>query len=110
MMVVTYVKLRSGKWGVRVEGRDDGSLGAGAVVEVVTKAGVRKRERLGVMVWRAADDSVALFSLAREATETEHRGRRGGTRGTRTGCACGSVEEYSKPSDCWTCRHDADDL
>jgi hypothetical protein len=29
-------------------------------------------------------------------------------RGTRTGCSCGSVEEYSKPSDCWTCRHDAE--
>jgi hypothetical protein len=29
------------------------------------------------------------------------------TRGTWTGCRCGSVEEYSKPSDCWTCKHDA---
>lgn len=29
-------------------------------------------------------------------------------RGTRTGCSCGSVEEYSKSSDCWTCRHDAE--
>lgn len=29
-------------------------------------------------------------------------------RGTRTGCRCGSVNEFSKPSDCWTCRHDAD--
>lgn len=35
--------------------------------------------------------------------------RRGGQRrrGTWTGCRCGSVEEYSKPSDCWTCQHDA---
>lgn len=30
------------------------------------------------------------------------------SRGTRTGCSCGSVEEYSKASDCWTCRHDAE--
>jgi hypothetical protein len=28
--------------------------------------------------------------------------------GTWTGCSCGSVAEYSKPSDCWTCRHDAE--
>jgi len=29
-------------------------------------------------------------------------------RGTWTGCSCGSVAEYSRPSDCWTCRHDAE--
>lgn len=28
-------------------------------------------------------------------------------RGTWTGCFCGSVSEFSKPSDCWTCKHDA---
>lgn len=31
--------------------------------------------------------------------------RRGGT---RTGCQCGSVEEYTKESDCWNCKHDAE--
>ena len=37
------------------------------------------------------------------------RGRRyASTRGTLTGCSCGSVTEHSKPSDCWTCRHDAE--
>ena len=30
------------------------------------------------------------------------------SKGTRTGCRCGSVEEYSKSTDCWSCRHDAD--
>ena len=29
------------------------------------------------------------------------------TSATRTGCRCGSVEEFSKPTDCWTCRHDS---
>jgi hypothetical protein len=29
------------------------------------------------------------------------------TSATRTGCRCGSVEEYTKDSDCWTCRHDS---
>jgi hypothetical protein len=27
-------------------------------------------------------------------------------RGTWTGCQCGSVEEYERPNDCFTCRHD----
>lgn len=27
-------------------------------------------------------------------------------RGTPTGCSCGSVEEFPKASDCWTCKHD----
>jgi hypothetical protein len=34
--------------------------------------------------------------------------RRGAARqrGTWTGCSCGSVEEYEKPSDCASCQHD----
>jgi hypothetical protein len=35
--------------------------------------------------------------------------RTSGSRGTRTGCRCGSIEEYSKPSDCRQCRFDQDD-
>lgn len=31
---------------------------------------------------------------------------RSGGGGRRTGCSCGSVEGRSKPTDCWTCRHD----
>lgn len=29
-------------------------------------------------------------------------------RGTWTGCSCGSVEEYARPGDCYSCRHDRD--
>jgi hypothetical protein len=29
-------------------------------------------------------------------------------RGTWMGCSCGSVAEFTKSSDCWTCRHDAE--
>jgi hypothetical protein len=29
-------------------------------------------------------------------------------RGTWTGCSCGSVVEYSKNYDCWTCKQDVD--
>ena len=27
-------------------------------------------------------------------------------RGTWTGCSCGSVEEYERDGDCFSCRHD----
>lgn len=32
----------------------------------------------------------------------------GRSRGSWTGCSCGSVEEYSRDSDCRSCRHDAE--
>ena len=46
-------------------------------------------------------------ALVTEGAAASGQTRSGSPRGTRTGCQCGSVEEYSKPSDCWTCRHDA---
>lgn len=59
-------------------------------------------------VWMVPESQAAR---ARElvASAPKRSFRRGGQRrrGTWTGCRCGSVEEYSKPSDCWTCQHDA---
>lgn len=43
---------------------------------------------------------------ARGSSSTGAHGR--ATR-TRTGCSCGSVEEYSRDSDCQSCRFDQDD-
>jgi hypothetical protein len=47
--------------------------------------------------------STVSKSVARPAARTSSR-----RSGTWTGCSCGSVTEYSKSSDCWTCRHDAE--
>lgn len=38
----------------------------------------------------------------------QRRGSGRRARGTWTGCACGSVEEYARPGDCSSCRHDRD--
>lgn len=33
-------------------------------------------------------------------------GSSGYSRGRRTGCSCGSIEDQPRASDCWQCRHD----
>ena len=40
------------------------------------------------------------------ALATRPRSSASGRRGTWTGCQCGSVEEYERPGDCRSCRHD----
>ena len=49
-----------------------------------------------------ADEARALVSGAAPAKSTGKRR----SRGTWTGCSCGSVEEYSRDSDCASCEHD----
>lgn len=39
-----------------------------------------------------------------KATKVRSNNRR--SRGTWTGCSCGSVEEYEKASDCFSCKRD----
>lgn len=59
----------------------------------------------------AAGPSVAasrLVTSARAAGMSVRYASRPSCGGTRTGCSCGSVTEFSKNSDCWTCRHDAE--
>src|SRR3990167_1264964 len=33
-------------------------------------------------------------------------GSASGRFGRRTGCSCGSIEDYPRASDCWSCKHD----
>ena len=100
----TYTKLKDGSWGLHVEGS---SPGVGTHVTVTKKDGTVNQEIIARVLWTGTDKktgkTVHLCSIAQKPT-TQPRTRRGGT---RTGCSCGSVEEYSKDSDCWTCRHDA---
>jgi hypothetical protein len=49
-----------------------------------------------------ATGPASALSTARPARRSFAR------RGTWTGCSCGSVAEFTKPSDCWTCKHDAE--
>lgn len=50
-----------------------------------------------------ADEARALVGGAPGPKSSTGKRR---SRGTWTGCSCGSVEEYSRPSDCASCEHD----
>ena len=101
-IIASPMKLRDGSWGARVPSKD---AVEGQTIRIRTRAGkewdaviTRIQERKS---WdnethcatRGVDNAPAAAPAQRH-------------RGTRTGCACGSVDEYSKPSDCWNCRHD----
>lgn len=97
-MEATYTKLRSGEWGIRIAG----STTVGASVVVAKKSGERKTETVARIVWQG--EGVTLAAIA-PTSRVSSRSRR--SRGTWTGCHCGSVEDQPRESDCFTCRHDA---
>ncbi|MFH1572232.1 MAG: hypothetical protein ABIL09_29850 [Gemmatimonadota bacterium] len=100
----TWTKLRTGDWGVRVVLNGE-NIGDGDAITVTKRNGETKTAILGRRVWAGVDgtDRIAVFAVAKAGSAPPVN--RGG-RGTWTGCSCGSVDEYEKPSDCWTCRHD----
>lgn len=93
----TPAKLRSGDWGARVKGTP---VSAGDVVLITTKAGKSWSARVIAIVW--SDKGVTLC-----ATESLDRApARSQPRPQRTGCRCGSLEDYPRDSDCARCVHD----
>jgi hypothetical protein len=95
-MATTYTKLRDGSWGIRTTE----AVTAGQTVTVTKKGGETKQETVGRVLWTG--DGITLATVV----ETAARPGKGRSRGTWTGCSCGSVEEYERPGDCFTCRHD----
>ncbi len=53
----SYSKLKGGDWGVRLEG----SAQPGQIVNVMTKAGKVKPEKLGRMIWEGG--GVQLYAI-----------------------------------------------
>lgn len=103
-IAATPTKLRDGSWGARTQA----SVRAGDLVTITTRAGKSWDARVTRVVWSGDAGAIcATESLDRGRGRTSRSisGRRRG--GTRTGCSCGSVYEYTKSSDCWTCQHDA---
>lgn len=98
-MSTTYTKLRDGSWGLRIN--NNAHVVAGQTVTVTKKSGETKVEQVGRVLW--SGDGVTLATIL---TGSSVRGS--STKRTWTGCSCGSVEEYGKSSDCFSCRHDAD--
>lgn len=100
----TPTKLRNGDWGARVA---SSNVREGDIVRITTRGGKSWEAEVMKVIWRGegvsicATSSIATSSIA---SSTGHRAPRRSA--TRTGCPCGSVIEYSKPTDCWHCRHD----
>lgn len=102
-MNATYTKLRSGEWGIRVQG---GTVREGQTVTVRKQSGETKTETVKKVVF--AGNGIQLCAIGSGApapsrsrsSYTPRSGRR------RTGCACGSYEDEVNPGDCFTCRHD----
>ena len=119
---ISYSKLSDGTWGVRGPAA---MLIPGRVVTVEKRDGTKKdatvrgvlEVRGGVATATIEADYAGSRSRGEVATATIEtnrpsppalRRRNGLGLGRRTGCRCGSQEGGSKPSDCGTCKHDAD--
>lgn len=96
-ITATPAKLRNGTWGARVTD----PVKVGQTITVKTKAGKTWQAKVTKIVWGGSDAAlVATESLDRPAAKRPAR------RATPTGCACGSVYEYTKRTDCFACAHD----
>jgi hypothetical protein len=100
-MKATYTKLRSGEWGIRVEGNPK----IGQTLTVIKKSGESRNETIAKIVWSGG--GVSLCAITRADAGTAMRPNRP-SKGRWTGCACGSIEDQPRASDCWSCRHDSE--
>lgn len=108
----TYTKLRTGNWGIRVEGT---AVTVGTSVTVRKASGETKVERVVAIVWQGNGITLcAIGASERHAARIgtySTIGARNAERQRRTGwtgCQCGSIEGQPRKSDCFSCRHDAD--
>ena len=93
----TPCKLRNGNWGAKTSS----SIQAGDTVTITTRGGKSWDALVEHVVWTGDGISICATSSV-DSRPTQPR-----SRGTWTGCLCGSVEEHAKPTDCQTCQHDA---
>ena len=96
----TPMKLRDGTWGARASYDTD----IGDIIRIRTRAGktwLATVTRIQECSLFDRETHCATQSMDRKPAASPRR-----SRGTWTGCTCGSVEEYEKSSDCWNCRHD----
>lgn len=100
--MTSYTKLRDGSWGLRINSGQ--TVTPGQTITVTKKSGDTKQETVGKVLW--SGNGVTLATIAQSSGQSSSP--RGNQRGTWTGCSCGSVEEFSKHTDCAGCLHDAD--
>lgn len=96
----TYTKLKSGEWGVRIDGRAT----PGATVTVTKKSGENKTERIGRVLW--TDGKASLCTISQ--TKTTFRAAPAAHRYPRVSAGhwlCKACEEENplSSSSCWEC-------
>lgn len=101
-MQATYTKLKSGDWGIRVLG----VVAEGSSITVTKKSGETRTEVIRKVLWFGNGISLCAIGGAGADNGRGGTGARHSSRGTRTGCSCGSVEEFERASDCASCQHD----
>jgi hypothetical protein len=108
MTSATPAMLRDKTWGARTVGSIPS---VGDTLTVRTRDGRTFEKRVTRIEWSGRDNTTGdpASLCAVEATQPR-KGTRStttrGDRGKRTGCACGSIEDQPRNSDCASCRHD----
>lgn len=95
MQIATYSKLRSGEWGIRVQG----PARKGQSLTVAKKSGETKTETVRNVMWSGNGITLCAIEQSSRRSSAQPRGR-------WTGCSCGSIEDHPRPSDCASCQHD----
>lgn len=98
----TPLKLKNGDWGARV---NSDSVQVGDIVRITTRAGKSWEAEVLKVIWSGNGISICATQSLGGGGSAGYRAPRRTV--TRTGCPCGSVVEFGKPTDCWHCRHDA---
>lgn len=98
----TPLKLKNGDWGARV---NSDSVQVGDIVRITTRGGKSWEAEVLKVIWSGNGISICATQSLGGGSSAGYRAPRRGV--TPTGCPCGSVVEFSKPTDCWHCRHDA---
>src|SRR3954465_9181542 len=73
--MATYTKLKSGEWGVRVEGKPT----TGCRITVMTKSGASKVETIGKVLWSGNGVSLCTIvpaNITKTPAATDERGGR----------------------------------
>lgn len=103
-MSASYTKLKSGEWGIRVEG----TVSSGDTVSVKKKDGTTKVEKVGKIIWTG--NGVSLCTVGEKGTCTERAADAGYARGrtVRSDCCgypCPVTGRRCSPSDpCHDCQ------
>lgn len=87
-MGASFAKLRSGDWGVRIEGDKPES---GATVNVTKKNGEAKQATIDTVIWSAPDQKVHLCTIQVARTSAVHKGSQGSRGGCHTDGDCSSL-------------------